>query len=177
MREPKLAADAENPRTTLLAPEVDLSLKIQQNQKERITLQIMEPSRNGEQQWPQPPYTCQRQMTDEEKSAACSLSHVIYVVLYVISAEVWHYRSRILFPPAPCSRCYCSFQYSAELPVFKEEASNNGWDELQTFDPIRIQQKYRFPLILRQNVCFYWAKSLDLRIRSSYVVTNFFLMP
>lgn len=122
-REPKLAADAENPRTTLLASAVDLSLK---NQKERVMLQITEPSRNCEQQWPQPPYTCQRRMTDEEKSAVCLLSNVIYVLLCVISAEVWHPRSRILFPSAPCSRCYRSFQYSAEIPVFKEEASDNG---------------------------------------------------
>lgn len=70
MREPKLATDAENPRTTALA--LELSLKVQ-NHKGRKTLQIMDTSRNGEQQWPQPPYTCQNQMSNEEKSAALSL--------------------------------------------------------------------------------------------------------
>lgn len=48
MREPKLATDAENPRTTALA--LELSLKVQQNHKERKTLQMMDPSRKGEQQ-------------------------------------------------------------------------------------------------------------------------------
>lgn len=71
MREPKLATDAENPRTTALA--LELSLKVQQNHKERKTLKMMDTSRNGEQQWPQPPYTCQKQMSNEEKSAALSL--------------------------------------------------------------------------------------------------------
>lgn len=71
MREPKLATDAGNPRTTALA--LELSLKVQRNHEERKTLQIMDTSRNGEQQWPQPPYTCQKQMSNEERSAALSL--------------------------------------------------------------------------------------------------------
>lgn len=71
MREPKLATDAETPRTTALA--LELRLKAQPNHEERKTLQIMGTSRTGEQQWPRPPHTCQKQMSNEEKSAALSL--------------------------------------------------------------------------------------------------------